>query len=740
MTAVFYANQVDYIPQLNALWDRATVSVFGTSTTSLSISTGNKSFTTAPNLQFATGSQVTLTATADLSKYMSGQISSYDQETGDTDITISSVNGSGTFSSWSITLSGAAGATGAAGVADNISIGTVTSGGTAAASITGTSPNKFLNLTLEKGDTGATGAPNVLSIGTVTSGGTASATITGTSPTQTLNLVLPKGDTGNTGATGAAGLTARGVWNGAIAYVTSPSVDWVTYLGSSYYRKVAGTTGTDPATDTTNWGILALKGTDGAGTVVGVTASAPLASSGGSNPNITITQANTSTNGYLSSTDWNTFNGKQAAIGYTPANKAGDTFTGNVGIGGSSASESLKISKNITGLSTSRGVVSDGVIQSDVTASSSYYNSVLNTVAASFTVPFVSHYSAMQGTIGAGSVVTNQFGFSATASLIGATNNYGFYGAVPSGTGRWNLYMPGTALNYMAGNLLLGSTTDTGEMLQVTGNAKITGTLSLAGKAIILGGNLTTSGAFASTFTMTGTTTVTFPTTGTLLSTATTVTVPQGGTGLTTLTSGGVLVGNGTSAPSLVAPSTAGNVLTSDGGTWISSAPIGGGGLVRIGGSTASAVSSIDFTNVFDSTYDKYVVSLQNITGSVASASLRMQIYVGGSFLTANYLSNTESRGMTSSTFTATYTASSANAVLSTTNHTNTSIEIYFSATQGSNYKYYNWEGTTLDQPLSKQASGFGLNTSTGAMTGFKIFFDSGTISGSVQIYGYKKS
>jgi hypothetical protein len=44
--------------------------------------------------------------------------------------------------------------------------------------------------------------------------------------------------------------------------------------------------------------------------VTSVTASAPLSSSGGATPNISITQATTSTNGYLSSTDWNTFNNK----------------------------------------------------------------------------------------------------------------------------------------------------------------------------------------------------------------------------------------------------------------------------------------------------------------------------------------------------------------------------------------------------------------------------------------------
>lgn len=474
-TEEFYAGQVNYIPKMNALWDRATVSVIGTSTDSLSISVASKTFTTNTYLQFAEGSQVTITATADLSKYMSGQVTAYDQETGDITVNVGATNGSGTFSNWSITLSGAAGATGAAGadgIADNISIGTVTAG-TAAASITGTSPNKFLNLTLQTGATGAAGAPNVLSIGTVTDGATADATITGTSPAQVLNLVLPKGDTGDTGDTGASGLTARGAWNGATAYVTTPSVDWVTYAGSSYYRKVAGATGTDPATDTTNWGLLAAKGADGAGTVTGVTASAPLASTGGANPTITITQATTSTDGYLSSANWNTFNNKQAALGYTPANKAGDNFTGNVGIGNTSVADCLRISKNITGGTTSSGVVVEGVVQSDATASAGYFTSNASTAATTFTVPFLSHFAAQQGTFGVGSTVTNQYGFTVAASLAGATNNYAFLSQLPAGANNWNLYMLSTAKNYLAGNLLIGSLTDTGEKLQVTGTASV---------------------------------------------------------------------------------------------------------------------------------------------------------------------------------------------------------------------------------------------------------------------------
>lgn len=58
-----------------------------------------------------------------------------------------------------------------------------------------------------KGDTGATGATgpaNVLTIGSVTSGNVASATITGEAPNQVLNLVLEKGEQGPEGPVGGS--------------------------------------------------------------------------------------------------------------------------------------------------------------------------------------------------------------------------------------------------------------------------------------------------------------------------------------------------------------------------------------------------------------------------------------------------------------------------------------------------------------------------------------------------------
>jgi hypothetical protein len=53
--------------------------------------------------------------------------------------------------------------------------------------------------------------------------------------------------------------------------------------------------------------------------------------------------------------------------------------------------------------------------------------------------------------------------------------------------------------------------------------------------------------------------------------------VASGGTSLTTLTANNVILGNGTSAPLFVAPSSSGNVLTSNGSTWQSATPAAGG-------------------------------------------------------------------------------------------------------------------------------------------------------------------
>jgi hypothetical protein len=66
------------------------------------------------------------------------------------------------------------------------------------------------------------------------------------------------------------------------------------------------------------------------GGVANVTASLPISSTGGLTPNISISQATTSTDGYLSSTNWNTFNNKQNTITLTTTGSGAATFIADV--------------------------------------------------------------------------------------------------------------------------------------------------------------------------------------------------------------------------------------------------------------------------------------------------------------------------------------------------------------------------------------------------------------------------
>lgn len=101
------------------------------------------------------------------------------------------------------------------------------------------------------------------------------------------------------------------------------------------------------------------------------------------------------------------------------------------------------------------------------------------------------------------------------------------------------------------------------------------------GDSQVVGGNLTVNG----TSTLTGAVTASGGVTGAITSSNATITggtitgitdlaVADGGTGASTLSANAVLLGNGTSALQTVAPSTSGNVLTSNGTTWTSAAPV----------------------------------------------------------------------------------------------------------------------------------------------------------------------
>ena len=143
---------------------------------------------------------------------------------------------------------------------------------------------------------------------------------------------------------------------------------------------------------------------------------------------------------------------------------------GRVGIGGAPyAGVNVITTQPLTGNAVSSAFTATGTVQSDVTNRSDTFISYVGTQAATFTLGNLRHFGAYQATIGAGSTVTNQYGFFADAGLVGATNNYGFFGNIPAGTGRYNFYAAGTADNYFAGRVGIGNLAEAGVVLSIRG-------------------------------------------------------------------------------------------------------------------------------------------------------------------------------------------------------------------------------------------------------------------------------
>jgi len=114
----------------------------------------------------------------------------------------------------------------------------------------------------------------------------------------------------SSGGTGATTLTGYVIGNGTSAFTSSTTIPTTALSGTITNAQLAN------SSITINSNTVSLGGTINVGTVTSVTGTAPIQSSGGNTPAISITQASTSTNGYLSSTDWNTFNNKQPSGSY----------------------------------------------------------------------------------------------------------------------------------------------------------------------------------------------------------------------------------------------------------------------------------------------------------------------------------------------------------------------------------------------------------------------------------------
>lgn len=268
--------------------------------------------------------------------------------------------------------------------------------------------------------------------------------------------------------------------------------------------------------------------TNTSGFVTSVTASAPLSSSGGTTPNLTITQAGAASNGFLSSIDWNTFNNKQSAGNYITA-LTGDvsasgpgsatatlaTVNSNVGSFGT-ASQVGTFTVNAKGLITAASNTSIQIAESQVTnlesdlagkvtSVSGTLNRITSTGGTTPVIDISASYVGQASITTLGTITTGVWNGTAIANANLANSSITI--------GSTNIALGATSTT-LAGLTSVASTSFTGAL---TGNAStatalatgrtisITGDLAYTSPSFDGSGNVTAAGTLATVNTDVGT-------------------------------------------------------------------------------------------------------------------------------------------------------------------------------------------------------------------------------------------
>ena len=209
-----------------------------------------------------------------------------------------STTGTGASGTWGISVSGSA-----ASVANAITFNNGGSGDASGTTYTGAVVRTISYNTI--------GAPSLTGFG---ASGTWSINVNGTAGNVSGIVAVANGGTGASSAPTA--LTNLGAYPASNPNGYTSNTGTVT--GVTATAPIASSGGTAPvismpaATSSVNGYLTSTDWStfNGKGSVTGVTATSPVASSGGTAPVISMPAATTSANGYLTSTDWNTFNGK----------------------------------------------------------------------------------------------------------------------------------------------------------------------------------------------------------------------------------------------------------------------------------------------------------------------------------------------------------------------------------------------------------------------------------------------
>lgn len=252
------------------------------------------------------------------------------------------------------------------------------------------------------------------------------------------------------------------------------SREWYRFLFNIFGLTGSGTNVTS-LTDLQYAPATVLTGANG--TVTGVTATSPVVSSGGIAPNISMPAATTSVNGYLTSTDWTTFNNKGSgtvtAVSVASANGLAGTSSGG-------ATPALTLSTSITGV-----LKGNGTAISAATSGTDY-------------APATSGSSILYGNAAGGfSNVTIGTGVAFVAGTLSATGSGGTVTTVGFTGGIITVANPTTTPAFTVAGT-------SGGIPYFSTTATWASSAALAANALVVGGG---AGATPATLASTGTTT-----------------------------------------------------------------------------------------------------------------------------------------------------------------------------------------------------------------------------------------
>jgi hypothetical protein len=490
---------------------------------------------------------------------------------------------------------------------------------------------------------------------------------------------------------------------------------------------------------TINGTSTSLGGSISVGTVTSVGATSPVVSSGGNTPTISMPAATGSINGYLTSSDWTTFNNKQAAGNYLVN-------------GGPLGTPSSGTVTNLTGTAS---ININGTVGATTPSTGAF--TYLSTSGSTSTTPTLS-FNASNSPIAAGATISSsylQFVLQNKSGTAGASTNYvlsndlgtdsSYYGEFGMNS---SIYSSGTPADFFSLNNGIYFSGHDGDLTVGSGNGYKTyfawGTTGQsahvinASGAIGLNTNITgstnfgTSGQVLTSGGSSATPTWQTPTTGTVTS------VAQSFTGGLISVTGSPITSSGTLALS-VAGTSGGIPYFSSTSTWASSSVLAANALV-VGGGSGVAPSTITTgtgvntaLGVNTGTAGAFVVnggalgtpSSGTVTNLTGTASININGTVGATTATTGAFTTVSATGVITSTVatgTAPFTVSSTTPVTNLSiggNATNITASSNTSLTSLANLATVGTIGTGTwnGSVIGSQYGGTGVNNGSNTIT-----------------------